>query len=209
MNEQVKIFLSEAIIDMLQHHVSLKLLNKNKIREVIGKKVFRYNGYFDEPPTFACAIGKPQKEWLLIFIHEYCHFCQWKEKEPKYLKVDKTKGMEDYDNWLAYKAELSPQVVKKCTRVVQEMELDCEKRVVEIIQNYQLPFDIKDYIKKANSYILFYNMVLKHRKWCKKKSPHEIQEIIDIMPDHWLNCYTRTPKKFEELILKHVFKGKY
>ena len=36
----------------------------------------KVNGYFDDDiqKMLKCAIGKPEKEWFPMFVHEYCHF---------------------------------------------------------------------------------------------------------------------------------------
>jgi hypothetical protein len=51
-------------------------------------------------------------------------------------------------------------------RDIQECERDAERRGLKLIKKYKLP-DVKDYIQRANAYILFYEVIRKHRKWCK------------------------------------------
>jgi len=65
------------------------------------------SGYFDDKigPTLACAIGKPEKDWYEILVHESCHMDQWIEKDPLWTNqyangIDCDKGM---DEWLGGK----------------------------------------------------------------------------------------------------------
>jgi hypothetical protein len=79
MNDKIKSFIGNALVEMIENKVNLKLLRKNRVN--IENDDSFLNGYFNENPLeFSCAMSKPQKEWIPIFLHEYCHFKQWKEK---------------------------------------------------------------------------------------------------------------------------------
>jgi len=207
MDQNSQAFISKAVIEMVMRGVSIKLIASNKVdintgeKAKRGKTLQRVNGYFDETvPDFVCAVGKPQKLWLPVFVHEYCHFLQWKEGCKVWNKFDRTRHMEDYDDWIQRKKDLPDDVVRRLTRVSQELELDCEKRAVAIIEEFGLPLDIEDWIKGANAYLLFYEVVRRERAW-SKISPYEIPAILKLMSPHWLSRYDRISKKFYRLVV--------
>ena len=64
------------------------------------------------------------------------------------------------------------------------MELDCEKRVVDRIKEYNLPLDIPTYTKRANAYALFYNYMHSNRAWYKiGHEPYNDPKILELMSD--------------------------
>jgi len=204
-NKNVKEFLSHALLDMITNKVSLSLPRKYK---VLIEDNIKVNGYFDEPKTFVVAMSKPVNKWLPIFVHEYCHYRQSIEKEPCYVNFDKVDGIDEYDPWLAGKAELTKEQLLACTRACQELELDCEKRAVEIMKKFNLPIDIDYYIRRGNAYVLFYNYVMKHRTWTKNISPYDPPEVLLVTPDIWLKSYKTMTPAFEDAITTYCFGGK-
>jgi hypothetical protein len=167
----------------------------------------KVSGYFSDSPTpvLACAIGKPEDKWYEILVHESCHMDQWKEKSDIWLSqfadgINCDKGLDD---WLAGK-EFHLDEYHYYVRTIQAVEIDCEKRAVEKIKKYNLPINIERYIKSANSYLFFYSVMLETRKWCDI-APYEVSEIMELMPDYFLN-----EDKYKELSneLLQIYKAK-
>ena len=92
--------------------------------------------------------------------------------------------------------------MKKYIRELRNCELDCEKRAVKLMKEYNLPIDIKKYIKQANAYVYFYNTMIDTRKWYKK-SPCIVKEILDIMPTKFERSYKSLPNKYLRLVKKY------
>jgi hypothetical protein len=145
-------------------------------------------GYFaDKPePTLACAVGKPVDQWFEILIHESCHMDQWVEQteiwDDQYLNgIDCDKRM---DQWLAGK-EFTEEEYTYFIRIMQAVEIDCERRSVDKINQFNLPVNITSYIKKANSYLFFYSVMLHTHKWCDT-APYNVPEIVAMMPESFL-----------------------
>ena len=63
-------------------------------------------------------------------------------------------------------------------KTVQEMELDCERKSVEMIKKFDLPIDIEEYTSIANIYIFYYTYAKKNRCWFSENST-----IKDIMTE--------------------------
>lgn len=153
-----------------------------------GDSNIKVSGFFDDKigPTLACAIGKPESDWFEILVHESCHMDQWAEKDPLWAKqiaggIDCDKGM---DEWLGGK-EFHIDEYTYFVRTMQELEIDCEKRSVAKILDLGLSIDTKRYIKRANSYLFFYSIMLHTHKWCDI-SPYDVPEIVEQMPDFFL-----------------------
>jgi hypothetical protein len=155
-----------------------------------GFEDMKVSGYFGDRPEIilACAIGKPEKEWLEILVHESCHMDQWKEQSEIWNKIyengtDCDKGMDEWLNGKVFSREEYTHFV----RTLQAVEIDCEKRSVEKINKFNLPIDCKNYIKRANSYLFFYTVMLFTHKWCDV-APYEIPDILEHMPDEFLSA---------------------
>lgn len=202
MKKVVEDFVSLVITDCLKHKCSVHLEQKERVDL---NEDLKCSGYFDVPPILVVAIKKPQKYWLQTLVHEYCHFCQWKEQMPLFLEFDNINGMSLYDDWLSGKSELTKIQINKCTKAIQALEKDCEQRSIETIKTFNLPIDTERYTKRANSYLYFYELVKKYKKWYVKKSPYEVDEIVNIMPNKFQTSYKKLPDNFENLVIQYCF----
>jgi len=201
MNNKVKKFIGEALIEMIENKVSINLLRKN----IININDTCVNGFFSSKPlTFNCAMAKLQKDWVPIFLHEYCHYKQYKENSKKWDDFIRIGGYKIW-NWLNYEIELDNAELIQIINVARDLELDCEKRVVKIIEKHGLNcININKHIKLSNTYILFYSLLPKTRKWYSK-APYDFKSIIDIVSDKFLDNYDIVPKDFELEVLKNCF----
>lgn len=176
-----------------------------------GDSGIMVSGYFDDKigPTLACAIGKPEKDWYEVLIHESCHMDQWIERDPLWLNItangiDCDAGM---DSWLSGK-QFHHDEYTYYVRTMQAVEIDCEKRSVKKILDLGLKLDTVDYIKRANSYLFFYDVLLHTRKW-SDVAPYTIPEIINIMPGYFLeeSDYHRVPKDVLKIYKEKCYEG--
>lgn len=174
-----------------------------------GSTAFMVSGYFDDKigPTLACAIGKPERDWYEILVHESCHMDQWVQKDPLWLNIDSNgidsdKGM---DEWLGGK-QFSVDEYTHFIRTMQAVEIDCEKRSVKKILDLNLDIDTPSYIKRANSYLFFYSIMLETHKWCDV-APYNVPEIVNMMPSHFLeeHEYHEVSLELLNLYKQHVY----
>jgi hypothetical protein len=178
MNKNAEKFLQYATIEMLKKSVSLNIKN--------SKRVDDCNGYFcGETKEFAVAIGKPQKLWLPVFVHEFCHFEQWREDSDIWDLSMNDSGVVDIWSWLEGAEEYPKKQIEKSFYITQLLEQDCDKRVVEKIGQFDLPIDPERYIKASNAYHLFYQVALQERTWYVD-APYQVEKIIDAMPSKFL-----------------------
>lgn len=133
-------------------------------------------GYFSEYKRE--IVVKIEDNFVETLIHEYCHFLQFKNKKELWKKSKLALNV--MWNWLDG-VDYHKQTITKAIRIVQELELDCEKNTIDIIEKYKLPIDKVKYIKYANAYILFHNYIIKNRVWFKD-GLETMKEYVDLMP---------------------------
>ena len=189
-------FLALAIEHMIDEGMSIKLIAKNSVM-CDGVAT---GGYCSGS---GITVATKRSDWFETFIHEYCHVLQDLDEtyEPT---EDESWGY--YDAWLLGKKKLSAEAVTQCTNAIRANEMDCERRVVQLIHKYNLPINEGRYIQKANSYGLFYTVAAKYRSWYKGTSPGQIDELVDMMPREFKKYWHRVPKKFEQIVKERCFK---
>lgn len=155
-------------------------------------------GYWDDTdvknPTLACIITNNEEEWVSIFAHEYCHFCQWREEIPIWKESRSIKA--DTSNKILSNKPISLKELNYTLNVMRDIELDCEKRTVKLFKEYKVPINIKSYIKKANAYILFYNHIKTYRQWYpKNSSPYQTEQLLQLCSSRFYKSYDTIPPK--------------
>ena len=216
-----KVIIRDISIKARSEGVKFLVSNEDKIDYPGGD--IKVSGYFDgDERVLGIAIGKDKKEWFPILLHESSHMDQWLEEIQLWddLFIVITKGdiiidlkfegrdvydlMDEYVGGEEFKEWELDEIITRCIR----LELDCERRTFQKILDYDLrEYDQFEYVKKANSYIMFYGAIKKYRKWYKKP-PYEIKEVWDKMPYYFLNNYDKYLNPSEdklELFEKHCF----
>jgi hypothetical protein len=173
-----------------RNNIKLTLSETDKIDYGDGSMV---NGYFlgsapdsEQQSEFAVAIGKPEIDWLPVFIHESCHMDQFLEDSEVWLNQtldNEMDGTAVLFEWIGGK-EFDRELIEACAFNTFLLELDCERRSVEKMKKYNLPIDIRDYTMKSTCYALFYKYLLQKRAWYKPGIvPYEIKEVYSAFPD--------------------------
>lgn len=140
------------------------------------------------------AVAKRSPKFLEIMVHEFCHLHQWAEAADVWVKSDASYVL--VEEWLEFKTEVTN--ISKHLDVCMELELDCEKRAVEMIRKWKLPIDLNLYRKGANAYMYLWKYLKYTRRWPHPdKSPYKLPVIIDRMPSRFLKNYELTPELFK------------
>jgi hypothetical protein len=180
-------FILEKTNELLNEDFSVLLYNKNYIYD-------NYCGWVDfEKKEFVCAIKN-----FNVFIHEYCHFLQWKENK----NCINQELYEVLFNWINGN-EYDSDLLNKSFYHIIEIERDCELKSINLISKYNLNVDVKQYIKQANSYLFSYYLNKKYRK--NPKTPIYLTNVINYMPETILdiNDYINGPSiDLENIFLK-------
>lgn len=132
------------------------------------------SGYFDEANRkLVVALLNPVS--VEVLVHEFGHFTQWDEKIP--IWKDAGWAMGHIEEWLNGKPKRN---IEKWMALSRDLELDNEKRSVQLIKDFDLPINIEKYTKSANAYVLFYNWMLTSRKWCKPgNTPYSNKTVLN------------------------------
>ncbi len=161
------------------------------------------NGFFNpESNEMAISIGKPVEKWLDTLVHESCHFDQWVQncKTWRDMIAIKPDACTQLFEWVFDERKLSKEKVMKMACIMRDLELDCERRSVEKIKKYKLPIDTKEYCQKAGAYVMFYNYIVKYKKWYKiGKEPYNNKKIKVLMPTNLNGKYDKLTPKLEKL----------
>lgn len=153
-------FIGKCVNDMVSKGVSVEITPRKRT----GK--FGYNYFYDgthpdygKRVTFKINYYTPSLTDIFdIFVHEYCHFLQWKDEIPLWAEArGANKNLDDYLEDKQNSCSIED------LRMVQKLELDCDRRAVELIKAYNLPVDLDRYIVESNGYILSYNLIHKAR----------------------------------------------
>jgi hypothetical protein len=157
-------FISKAVCELLEDGFSLRL---PMTRSIDGK----YGGWFSgETKQKEFVVAMKRDCAFEIFVHEYCHYLQWKER-PEFYNT-KAKGCDVVFSWLEG-TDYSDRVLAKAFANVIELEWDCERTVLQLVKRYKLPIDVEKYIRGANCYLFFYHTVHETRAWTSKnRSPY-------------------------------------
>lgn len=164
-------------------------LRNTKSVKLIGESV-RCSGWFDESvPELVVSMNRP--DWIEILAHEYSHLTQWVEQTE--LWKNSESGLRKLWGWLEGENHRN---MNKHINVARDLELDNEKRTVEIIKRFGLKINTSNYIKRANSYIQFYNYIKISRKWSNpKNTPYNSKRLMNAMsPNFDMNYEILTPE---------------
>lgn len=198
--DEAKIFIADLITKCLDLNVTLKFYDKITHRGCSG--LFEH----ETPMLYVCTSNK-EAEWLSTAIHESCHLDQWVEKSKYYKKFAGCPY--SWSDWMDGKVELTSRKVSIAINVLQDMELDCEKRTVKKIVEYNLTHIINtsEYIKKANDVLFTWTMVKKTRKWPDwRKVRGKYRKLFVNQPDYFLKSYRNVPKWFSDLTMEVIKK---
>jgi len=189
--------------DLEKSSIVLKLIPEKSIK-ADGVSV---EGYFDET-NLAVSIDKPVKEWLHIMVHEYSHFRQWVENCYAWNRV--IIGGEDISDtlflWIKRKKKFSLDTLKLHTSRIRDLELDCDRRAVNLLEEFKLTHIISqaEYISRSNSYLYFYNYALLRRRWWKRNhSPYHNPDVWTNFPPFFMKRYSQIPKRYVEVYDKY------
>lgn len=191
-------FLELVLKDCKKHGVKVNIIPKRRYKLSKFEAVV---GLWDEE-NLSITVAAHNDDWLTTLAHEYSHFCQWKNNEHSGDEIDDAYA--DFDEWVEGKTELSEQRLNEIITMIQYCELDCEKKTLELIKKYNLFDKPSLYVKKANAYILSYE-VIKITKTIFDQSAHGSRKILKLMPDTFIENFNLT-EELKELFIERCYK---
>jgi len=198
-------FLTYAIQKLVKSEVNISLTNTTNV--MFGEEN-RCSGWFSgsdedtlEDRQFCVAMNNPNAQG--IFVHEYSHFLQWRNKKGIWYDIDVDKESNFWE-WLDGNKKMSKKSLREISLLIGAVEADAERRSVGIIKKWDIDINLKEYKRKANTYIFFYTVIPDIGSWYSSGTPpYEIPEIMDLMPNTFLSDYSNPPEGYLELIKKH------
>lgn len=200
-NKNIERFLDEVKTNLKKHKFKLVLAIENL---KIGKN--SVSGYFDEINR-ELVISINDKDWLSVLVHEYCHYLQFMEQDKTYMNLVENDVINHLNNiwdWLDgdYEFESTKEKNKSFDKVIK-MELDCEKRTIKKILEYDLPIDLKNYEETAHIYLYYYLFAKKYKKWLSEYYSFADNKLFDDIPNKTLKSeFKYLPKSYEERFKK-------
>lgn len=186
MTQQELAFVNHVKKECRSRKVKFDLRKRSGYLRLSGN--IKCSGYFDGDFKELVVAAK-RKDWVEILVHEYGHLTQWAEQCKEWVACGGT--IDHVERWLS--GERVKHVFNHI-RSLRDLELDNEKRSVELIKRFDLPVDTKRYIKKANGYVYFYTWMMKTRRWSGlDNSPYSNENIISAMPEEFQENYENVP----------------
>jgi len=159
--------------------------------------------YLDRKQITVAVGNSPWESWFPEFIHEFCHFQQWKN-DTKIWNYDKDNL---FMGWVAKEIHLTKDEQLKYYKACRNIELDCERRVITTIKKYNFPISLNYYYRKSNFYISMYTFMYEKREWY---TPPKYSTIFEqFLPnDRFLSVkeFDNPPNEFRELAFKYCFR---
>ena len=192
-------------MEMIKNGIGVEFVNKHEIQFDNDNPLTGCAGYFchHERQLKICFSKIKLEQWLGNYIHEYCHFLQWKMNSPKWTRCEELEQITDYDSWLSGDIEYNKRQLDTRTTSMQLMELEAEKWAVDIINKFKLPINTDTYIRKANVYILGYRIALDKRKWFTQSTSQP--EVLKEAPNTFIKSVKNVPTKLYKTIEQYCF----
>ena len=169
-----KEFISYCRKELKAHGIRCRLYQKKKIG--IGKN--KVDGFYCfETKQLHSTINNNKIDTL---VHEFCHFRQFTE-DPNLGKKMHINGYWPYDiisSYVENEGKFTYKEFRRACNKSYQLEVDCEKRVVKLIDELGLKINKKKYIRGAVQYILCYKYLPIVKNWPDKKFRKYVMEQI-------------------------------
>ena len=146
----------------------------------------RFDGEFSESEmTIQCFVDPSSSYWIGVLAHEYAHFLQCINGN----KLWENFQNEAFDNindlqsaFHNKKKKIRKNLRRKIVKHIVRMELDCDKKAINIINKYKLPVDKNEYRSKANIVLYKYLFWEEYGIWPSLNNPktsrvHNLREL--------------------------------
>jgi hypothetical protein len=165
-------FITKVVKELLSNGFSVFLHNKESLNG--------YGGWFGtDTGEEEFVVAMKHHMGFEIFIHEYCHFLQW-----KYDRAFWDSSTEYYDvlfDWIENKDMIvTDEILDKSLHTILAIEHDCESRVLKLVELNPIEnFDKDKYIRAVNSYLWSYHINKELRR--RPKNPIYSEKLLNSM----------------------------
>ena len=139
-------FILKCVKELLAHNFSVLLHKKDNLDGYGG-----WLGTDEGEQELVVALNHHMG--FEIFIHEYCHFLQWKHDRKFW--DDSTEYYDILFDWVAdHNLSIEDNVLQKSLETILSIEHDCERRVLKLVKLNPIEnFDTDKYIRAVNAYL--------------------------------------------------------
>lgn len=186
----------------LKEHGFVLVFGRGKSLNV-GKS--RCDGYFLAEKQFKeIRVAGKNRNWLNVLAHEYCHFLQWLETSEAELKKESAAQFIVHEVSTGYTTRRwTKRQVTNAFKTIQAMERDCEIRTVRLLKEWGIPFNVDQYIRRANLYVYMHHMWRIYQQQASKFDPETSRKIIRMMPNNFrVKTHLILPNKVKEELSK-------
>lgn len=151
------------------------------------------SGFFhSDDRLLVVGTGTTQSRWLSIMVHESCHMDQFIEDQFLWEKCSPAYNI--FFDWLVDDMSVvKREVLEEAVQDIIRLELDCERRSIRKIKQYDLQLDIPYYIKGVNIYMYSYLYMLDIKKWMPKI--YDNRDARRVASSRLSTSYTKIPRR--------------
>ena len=171
-------FITKCTRELLSNGFSVLLHRK--------KGLDGYGGWFGaEEGEKELVVALDHHMGFEVFLHEYCHYLQWKENRNLW-----DRSLLTYDilfEWIE-KPELNytEEELNQSLHDILELEHDCEKRALQLLKYNPIEnVEVDKYIRAVNAYLFHYHINRSLRK--RPKNPIYSENVMLSMPNIFNN----------------------
>lgn len=180
-----------------EHGITIRLVNNKRIYAPEDKEPC--SGYFDsEEMTLAVSTKRRLDSYYGLLAHESSHMDQFINN--KYLWNKHEPGYTLFFEWLYNKEDMDLKMIEEAMQDIIRVELDCERRAIKKIKQYNLPIDIPKYIQGVNAYLHGYLFAFENRLWVPQI--YETQSLVDTCSTKFKTHYTKIPIRLHQKMRK-------
>lgn len=146
------------------------------------KELDGYGGWFGaEEGEKELVVALDHHMGFETFLHEYCHYLQWKTNRPLW-----DRSLLTYDilfDWIEKpESTYTDEQLDQSLHDILELEHDCETRALKLLRNNPIEdVDIDKYIRAVNAYLFHYHINRSLRK--RPKNPIYSENVLSYMPN--------------------------
>jgi len=188
------------------HGVKLKISKSKNVRGP-GETSLCAGYFYDHTKKKLLVVasgGKTQEEWVSVLAHEYSHMMQWIEGDKTYKDTSMRNGGDSYYHHSMLesgKATYNKRLRKIYTRKTIMCELNCERRTIKTIKEFNLPINIGQYKKEAAAILYKYLLLCKTGKWYGQ-SLEKNKNILRKIKPSLRGEFKKVPADIERTIIK-------
>lgn len=166
--------------------------------ETVNAGGYRIPAYMDDANRIV-RVARKARCWFQNLVHEYAHFLQWLDGARVF--TGSAPHINRVDRWLGGK-DCDAVALRRSFRAIRDLEMDCERRTVELIRRHGLSIDVRRYTKHAHLYIYGHYLMEQTRKpWPFSRSIYRSRRLVEMAPSTFrVRSHRRIPRRMRRAL---------